>query len=61
MKQPLTHVALARRYFSWCERQIQLAEQTNNPKVRGDHLALANYYLKLAEGELTATQRQPAA
>jgi hypothetical protein len=33
MKQPLTHIALARRYFEWCKHQVDLAERDVIPKL----------------------------
>ena len=57
MKEPITHADLARRYCDWARSQCGLAERSLTSKGRDDHLALAEHYLKLAEGELTAAHR----
>jgi hypothetical protein len=51
---------MAERYSDWARMQVHLAHQALNPKVRLDHLALAEFYLKLAEGELAAVKRLEA-
>jgi hypothetical protein len=57
MKPLATHAVMARRYFDWARNQFHLAEKSLSPKLREDHLALAEYYLKLAEDEVAAAQR----
>jgi hypothetical protein len=48
---------MARRYSDWARQQADLADRAFNPKVRHDHLALADYYLRLAKEELAAANR----
>jgi hypothetical protein len=43
---------MAQRYRGWAQQQVDRANQTLNPKARNDRLALAEYYLQLAEAEL---------
>ena len=57
MKSPITHAAMAQRYFGWARSQLDLAEKSLSPKVREDHLALAGYYLKLGDTEVAATKQ----
>ena len=54
---PANHATLAQRYSDWARMQVHLAHQALNPKVRLDHLALAEFYLQRAEGELAAAKR----
>jgi len=54
MKPLLTHAAMAQRYFGWARSQGDLADKALSPKVREDHLALAEYYLKLGDDEVAA-------
>ena len=58
MRQPPGHHAImAQRYSEWARQQVDRANQTLNPKARNDRLALAEYYLQLAESELAASRR----
>jgi hypothetical protein len=62
MKAPPGHHAImAQRYSDWAQQQVDRANRTLNPKARSDRLALAEYYLQLAEQERAATKRlEPA-
>jgi hypothetical protein len=48
---------MAQRYSDWARQQVDRANRTLNPKARNDRLALAEYYLQLAELELAAAKR----
>jgi hypothetical protein len=48
---------MAQHYSDWARQQVDRANQTLNPKARNDRLALAEYYLQLAEAELAAAKR----
>jgi hypothetical protein len=62
MRSPLGHHAImAQRYSDWAQQQIDRSNRTLNPKARNDRLALAEYYLQLAEQELVAAKRLEAA
>jgi len=54
MIKPASHVTMARRYSDWARQQADLADRSLNPKVRQDHLALADFYLQLANEEVAA-------
>jgi hypothetical protein len=54
---PRDHATMAQCYFDWARQQVDRANRTLNPKARNDRLALAEYYLQLAEGELAAARR----
>jgi hypothetical protein len=54
MNRLISHADMARRYYDWARNQFDLAERSPNPKVRADRLALAEYYLKLADQEVAA-------
>ena len=51
------HATMSQQYSDWARMQVHLAHESLNPKVRLDHLALAEFYLQLAEGELAASKR----
>jgi hypothetical protein len=58
MKPPPGHHAImAQRYSGWARQQIDRANRTLNSKARNDRLALAEYYLQLAEQERAAAKR----
>jgi hypothetical protein len=46
----------AQRYSDWAQQQVDRADRTLNPKAQLDRLALAEYYLGLAEKELAAAK-----
>ena len=48
---------MAQRYSDWARQQADRANRTLNPKARNDRLALAEYYLQLAEVELATAKR----
>jgi hypothetical protein len=54
--QPRDHATMAQHYFDWARQQLDRANRTLNPKARNDRLALAEYYLQLAEGVLAAAK-----
>ena len=56
MKPVVTHAAMAQRYFGWARSQLDLADKAHSAKVREDHVALAEYYLKLADDEVAASR-----
>jgi len=56
MKLAVDHTALAQCYSQWARKQINLAEQSLNPKARNDRFALAEYYFSLAKAELAAVK-----
>jgi hypothetical protein len=41
----------------WAQQQLDRANRTLNPKARNDRLALAEYYLQLAEQERADAKR----
>ena len=51
------HATMAQRYSEWARQLVERANRTLNPKARNDRLALAEYYLQLAEVELAAAKR----
>jgi hypothetical protein len=55
------HATMAQRYSDWARQQVDRANRTLNPKARNDRLALAEYYLQLAEQELVAAKRLESA
>jgi hypothetical protein len=58
---PGHHAIMAQRYSDWAQQQLDRANRTLNPKARNDRLALAEYYLQLAEQERAAVKRlEPA-
>jgi hypothetical protein len=54
---PRDHATMAQCYSDWAREQVDRANRTLNPKARNDRLALAEYYLQLAELELAAAKR----
>jgi|EndMetStandDraft_8_1072994.scaffolds.fasta_scaffold1738792_1 hypothetical protein len=54
---PGHHATMAQRYSEWARQQVDRANRTLNAKARNDRLALAEYYLQLAERELAAGVR----
>ena len=57
IRRVLDHSELAQRYFDWAQQLRDRADQTTNPKIRRDRLALVEAYLHFAERELIAAAR----
>jgi hypothetical protein len=58
-RSPEHHAIMAQRYSDWAQQQVDRANRTLNPKARNHRLALAEYYLHLAAGELAASRSIP--